>query len=155
MVYEWKSTARIKVDANVAGQIFEELEQTVGLTAENLLNASRNENAPLHNEFEWDDDIAAEEYRKEQARYLIRNLCVQTEQKCETPVRAYFIVNSKSYENIQTIFTDGVKHCALLDIALKELKAFQQKYKMLKELYPVFCAIETLTNAGQAEDDNA
>lgn len=52
MVYEWKITGICKVDANIAGAVCEELKNTVGLTRENLVNASRPEDAPLHDEFE-------------------------------------------------------------------------------------------------------
>lgn len=69
MVYEWKEAAQIKADAQKAGEMLENLEKTVGLTPKNLVEASRDESAPLHNEFEWNDTKAAEKYRETQAGY--------------------------------------------------------------------------------------
>lgn len=149
MVYQWKEAARIKTDANIAGKVCEELAETVGLTAESLLNASRAENAPLHGEFEWNDAIAAEEHRKNQARYIIRMLCIKKEpEKDENgeeeviPLRAFFKADVEVFEPIKEIMCEAKKRTALLDTALRELTAVQNKYIMLSELKPVFEAIE-------------
>ena len=55
MVYKWKDAARIKSDAQTAGEICEKLEKNGGLTAKRLVDESRPEDAPLHKEFEWND----------------------------------------------------------------------------------------------------
>ena len=64
MVYQWKSGSRIKGNAQESGELFEQLSKTEeGLTARTLLEANRPESAPLHNDYEWNNDIAAEEWR--------------------------------------------------------------------------------------------
>lgn len=148
MVYEWKTASYIKADANVAGKQCEELEKTVGLTAKNLLDANRDENAPLHNEFEWRDDIAAERYRENQARHIIACLCVRAETTTgeqSEPVRAFLKTEPESeYQSLNVILQSADSHSAMLATALKELKAFQNKYKMLSELKPLFGMIEDM-----------
>lgn len=42
------------------------------VTAERVLDSARPKNSPLHDEFTWDDSAAAEAYRLEEARRLIR-----------------------------------------------------------------------------------
>ena len=145
MVYQWNPASRIKTDANVAGKVFEELESTVGLTAKTLLDASRSEDAPLHNEFEWDDAKAAESYRETQASYIIRSLWVAAQDEISEPVRAVFSVNGGGYESVTVIMQDVDKRSALLDMALKELRSFERKYKILEELSEVFSAIDRLS----------
>lgn len=86
MVYEWKEAAQIKADAQKAGEMLEILEKTVGITPKNLVEANRDESAPLHNEFEWNDTKAAEKYRETQAGYIIRNICIVRESE-EKPHR--------------------------------------------------------------------
>ena len=147
MVYEWKVNGIYKTDANVAGKVLEELNNTIGLTNENLVNASRPEDAPLHNEFEWDDTIAAEKYRNVQAGKMINLLAVRIEEQNDEPVRAFYTLNAKigsggNYDNIRKIMVDSEKKERLLDIALRELKQFKEKYKMLNELAVVFEAID-------------
>lgn len=146
MVYQWKSASRIKADAQKAGEVFERLEKSVGLTSKTLLDESRPEDAPLHNEFEWDDSIAAEAYRETQASYLIRMLCIAPEEETSEPVRAFFQTELTSgYESIFRIIKSEEKRPALLDLALKELLAFQKKYQMLTELAGVFSEIEKVS----------
>lgn len=142
MVYQWKPASQIKCDAQKAGEVCEKLEKTVGLTAKNLLDASRPEDAPLHGEFEWDDTKAAEAYRETQASYIIRMLCIAPEEERKEPVRAYFVTEKQSYTNTHVILKDADKRSALLDIALKELSAFKRKYAILTELADVFTAID-------------
>lgn len=145
MTYQWKSASRIKADAQTAGEICEQLESTVGLTAKTLLDASRPEDAPLHDEFEWNDSIAAERYREDQARHLIRSLCVAPDSSDSPTIRAFFTVSSDStYENIQRIITIPKKRNSLLEMALSEFKAFEAKYNSIVELEPVFNAFQTL-----------
>lgn len=152
MVYQWNPASRIKADANKAGQVFEELQRTVGLTAKTLLDASRPEEAPLHNEFEWDDAKAAEAYRETQSLYIIRSLCVVPEGERKDLVRAVFIVNNESgYEGLNIIMENADKRTALLVVALRELQAFRKKYNTLKELDKVFTAIDHVANANNLD----
>ena len=143
MVYKWKDAARIKSDAQTAGEICEKLEKNGGLTAKRLVDESRPEDAPLHKEFEWDDATAAEAYREEQARYIIRSLIVQPEESKREVVRAFFpMAEQKVFESLPVILSDAKKTSALLDMALRELKAFELKYSTLSQLAPVFGAIK-------------
>ena len=143
MVYKWKDAARIKSDAQTAGEICEKLERNGGLTAKRLVDESRPEDAPLHKEFEWDDATAAEAYREEQARYIIRSLIVQPEETKNEVVRAFFpMAEQKVFESLPVILSDAKKTNALLEMALRELKAFELKYSTLSQLTPVFEAIK-------------
>ena len=147
MVYKWK-TNYFKTDANIAGKIFEELDATVGLSAESVVNVSRDENAPLHNEFEWDDEIAGEEWRKHQARRMISNLTITMEIDNKEPVmvRAYMSLdrNESKFDSIGTILTNEKKTTSLLNLAMKELISFERKYATLEELAGVFKEIDKL-----------
>lgn len=144
MVYQWKMSGLHKVSAQTAGEVCEQLDAEGRLTAEALVEASRPEDAPLHKEFEWNDSVAAEEWRKQQARMIINALVVCAAPSAE-PVRAYFKVSAApKYESLQAIVTTPDKYSQLLKQALGELAAFQRKYRSLKELDPVFAAFEQL-----------
>ena len=138
MVYEWK-TGYYKTDAETAAAVFKQLENSAtGLTAASLVDASRSEDAPLHNEFEWDDSVAGEEWRKQQARVMIGALVVRVEEK--PPVRKYVSIETTSpkYESIDVVIKNEEKTAALLAKALNELAAFERKYATLQELAGVF-----------------
>jgi len=151
MVYQWKKCSFIKADANVAGQMCEELSSTVGLTAKTLLNANRSEDAPLHNEFEWDNEKASELYRESQSRHIINCLCICAEPtKSETKeVRAFFTLEKSVYEPLSAILSVTEKRDALLEQAKKELNTFKQKYSTLKELKPIFEAINNMEETNE------
>ena len=139
-VYGWKSGSRIKVNAQQAGELFEQLET---VTPETVLEAAKSEDSPIHSAFEWDDTAAAEKYRLSQAGHLIRCLTVTvTEEENIEPQRAYFKIADEGYEQTKAIMHIEEKRISLLQQALSELKAFQRKYSMLTELAKVFAEIE-------------
>ena len=75
--YKFKIPSVHKVSAQVAGEICNTLSNSPGgLTPHRLVEVSRDENAPMHSEFEWDDSIAGEKYREEQAKKVIQHLVI-------------------------------------------------------------------------------
>lgn len=136
MVYEWKSGSRHKVSAQVAGEVCSRLESEGRLNACELVDESRPEDAPMHNEFEWDDSIAGEEWRRHQARNIINTIIVVPEVE-ERPVqRAFFKVESQSrnYESINVIIQQEDKYKKLLAQAKRDFESYKDKYITLKEL---------------------
>ena len=146
MVYQWKAASHISVDAQVAGEVCEQLAERGSLTAKSLLDASRDENAPLHDAFEWRDEVAGELYREDQARHIIRSLCVEKEQSSE-PVKAYFNItqDDRKYEHIDAILKKPDDMQKLLESALLELRAIQKKYSQLKMLSGIFQQIDQIS----------
>ena len=128
MVYQWKEGARIS-------------EQNA-LTAQRLVDESRPEDAPLHAAFEWNDTIAAEEWRKHTARHIINSLVIREE--AQAPVRAFFNIRAEgsSYQSIHAIIRRPDKMDCLLGEAYAELEAFRRKYAMLDQLRGVMDAID-------------
>lgn len=138
-----------RFDAQVVGELCDELSNTIGLTPKTLLDANRDTDTPLHDYFEWRDDVAAEKYREEQARYIIRSIIV-IEQENKPEVRAYspVVINNKNeFKHIDTIVKSSDLTQQMLENAKRELYAFQVKYNALREyaeLSEVFASIENL-----------
>ena len=145
MVYQWKSGARISADAQVAGEMCAKLEKEGRLTAKNLLNENREKDAPLHDAFNWNDSEAAELFREEQARYIIRSIVVKKENVAE-PIRQFIHVdvNENKYHSVDVLLSKVDTRDAVLRMALAELQAFRKKYQGLEELSKVFAAIDQL-----------
>ena len=146
MVYKWCESARYSVDAQVVGDVCEDLDNKGELTAQNLVNVSRPESAPLHGMFNWNDAEAAELYRVEQGRHIIRCLVTVPENN-EATTRAYYniVTEERKYHSINTILREPDKYAELMKSALKELQVFRKKYAVLNELKPVFDAIDDVT----------
>lgn len=58
-------------------EALERLERDGRLTAAGVLDSARDSASPLHRCFEWDDSVAGERYRLDQARRLIRSVRVE------------------------------------------------------------------------------
>lgn len=144
--YEYRVRGLQKAPAQVAGEIMEQLEQSeAGLSPASLLDASRDENAPLHNEFEWDDAKAAEEYRLNQAGQIIRNVYrVTVETQEQAPVRAFVPTGERqnAYVSIATALTNEQWRKNLLEQAKRDMQAFSAKYRNLDELSEVLNAMK-------------
>ena len=157
--YTWKNGTRHKVDANVAGKVFEKLQDEGRLNAEAVVKVSTPKNAPLHVEFEWRNSVAGHEWRKHQARNLMNGIAVVEivreehepqqielavpEKEVRPETRAFFrLAPGENYESLMTIMNSNDKRKALLDMALRELETFQKKYQILSELSAVFDAID-------------
>ena len=145
MVYKWK-TSYHKVDAETAGKEFERIKAKRGLTAEAVVEESRSPEATLHNEFEWNDVIAAEKFRVEQARHMLADIVVESDSPTGSITTRGFVKLSRSedYEHIQDVLVDVEKTSRLLDQAKTELRWFREKYATLEELAGVFNEIDKL-----------
>ena len=145
-VYKWKSGARAPVKAQVAGEVCEALAGEGRLTPRELVEASKPKDAPLHACFEWNNKVAAERYREQQASYIIRSVEVVREDMGE-PVRAFVSLtmdDEREYRSIEATLRTSDSREALLDSAKRELAAFERKYRILVELADVFAAFDRL-----------
>lgn len=150
MVYKWKSGARIKGDAQASGELMEELSVSEeGLTARTLLEANIPEGAPLHNDYDWDDSIAADKWRLQQSNQFIASLTVvvfedKGDASTDQPRAFHITTQEHNYDSLNVILSEPSKYEAMLQSAKAELNTFKRKYEILKELQPVFNAIKKI-----------
>lgn len=149
MVYQWKSGARISVSAQAAGEVCEKLESEGNLSAGRLVEVSRPEDAPLHSAFEWNDTIAAEEFRKSQARCIINHLVVVSETKPPEQIKAFFNVAESipTYDSFQAIIESVDKYDQLRQRVIKELESMQKRYAMVKGMESLTDVIDRIREA--------
>lgn len=114
-------------------------------TASEIVDAARNESTELHKCFEWDDSIAAEHYRKQQARWVVHHLVYVEEtiptDRPEIRIR-YCEKPNEGYRETRQIVMNEDSYKTLLTQAYAELRAFKRKYHMLKELQEIFDMIQ-------------
>jgi hypothetical protein len=134
--YSWTTGGfNYKQDPNEVGKELEKLGDE--LTPKNIVNLARNENSVLHEMFEWDDTVAAEQYRKQQANLIIQNLkiTVIADDNTERKVKAFVTVKRNTvFEPIEKVVKDVDKYSLLLDKAYKELNGIKIKYRELQEI---------------------
>lgn len=101
-----------------------------------VVEAARDRRHPLHKHFEWDDKKAADAYRLDQARAIIRIVRTQIEPD-EPPVRAFYSVkddNGQRYRAVETVMSSASLQLALLKAAERDLRAFQSRYQAIKDI---------------------
>jgi hypothetical protein len=78
------------------------------LTPLQVLEAARPEESPLHDFFEWDDSAAAEAYRIDQARELIRRVRIEVTYE-ETTIRTVQYVRDNTRKAEETGYVNVLK----------------------------------------------
>lgn len=122
--------------------VLKEIETEHGiLTAPMVVEAAQKPDSPLHNYFEWDDSVAAKNYRLWQARVLISNVQVQVLGK-KTDAYVNVIVNvndfpQRGYVPMERSLTDAEIYRQVLSNARRELEYWQNKYKTIRDLQGV------------------
>lgn len=181
--YSYVVGARIKLDPQCVGNELERIiEQNDGaLTPAMVVLEARSEFAPLHPHFEWNDGIAADKYRVEQARYLIRSVLV-TYERNEKPqtVRAFASITPQAdggrrfgldvpatnedgeeeervtgrriYVRIQDALSDAELRKQVLAAATREIQGWRKRYAEYREFADLFTRIDTLPLFGETAD---
>lgn len=141
MQAEWRVKGIYKADAQkVADEIGNDK-----ITPHEMIEKARNEQSELHKCFEWNDTIAAEKYRLQQARVVLSMLVFKPKTEEEQPVRIFSLTTEKStYQPTKSFLVQADEYQDLLKRALAELETFKRKYSTLNELEAVFKAMETL-----------
>lgn len=144
--YSWRIPHR--VDAKVAGEVMEKIEQRDGsVTKESFLEESRPENSPTHELFEWNDEIAAEKYRLKQSQKIITDLqikVIRQDVEKKIPAVVKVTVGNKTkgeYVNTEVVMQSDEMRKIALQNALADFKELEAKYENYVELEEIFKAI--------------
>lgn len=147
MSYQWKAGYRASVPAQVAGDELDRIAAINGgrITPPDVVEESRPEEAPLHPCFEWDDWRAAELYREEQARSVIRSVYVVPDDQPEAApqLRHVHVVldDEPCYVTTSRAMSDADLREQVMAQAVRDLEGWRKRYAHLEELAEVFAAI--------------
>ena len=164
--YAWGGI-KYSVSADTVGAVLEDIEQQNGTVSKELfLDASRSEDSPTHGMFEWDDSIAGEKWRLDQARKIICSLSLKIEHadasvkdigltidNGETTVPAFVSIVPRSdvsamarsqYINVSRGLSDQETREIVLKNAMRLLKVFKDKYSAYVEFAQIISDIDAL-----------
>ena len=134
-------------------RIYDLVEEKDGiLTPEQVLIDAKNDKSPLHDFFEWNDTEAAERWRMNQARYLLRSIHVVLKNDDGEEEQTRFTYNVRDvpdddgegqrvYCTIQRVLTDADIRAQVIDQAMRQLQSWRDKYRQYSEFAKVFNAI--------------
>lgn len=141
----WKVKGFFKADAETVYKEITALGDS--FSPEQIVEAAKDEKSELHKCFTWDDTVAAENWRKHQARVLVAQLVVKTETSDNEPVSVRVIASTSArneYKPVVKMLEVEQDYADLLARATRELQAIRSKYKMVTELREIFEAIDEL-----------
>jgi hypothetical protein len=112
-------------------------------TQEMVDYARNNPQSELHKLFEWNDTIAAEKYRNQQAKDILRFLKItvvddETKDKEKTLVR-YFVSTGKhdgTYKKTETVFKNATEADRVLENMRRDAENYINRYKAYVNLNP-------------------
>lgn len=153
--FEFSDGARFQAgantDAKVVGEHLEFLrKQHKGeLTPADVLADARHDNSPLHSFFEWDDGVAAEQFRLQQARGLIKSVIAVYVREDKPAVRTKMFVHvpepsAPHYRETSHAMSQAKTRKMVLDRAWNELKAWKARYRDLEEFAGLVQIIDTI-----------
>ena len=132
-------------------EIKEELEEVLKSNKQGLLRPNevvdyaRDNRTTLHTQFEWDDEIAGEQYRLQQARQVIAVFTIPSPKKgSRAQIREFVSLEPDrkkeggGYRPTLKVLSNKEHRKQLLLQSLKEFNNWHRKYSNLKELKPVF-----------------
>ncbi len=149
VIYGWRSGSRVSLDAQRVGEAIEKLTKRHNGVLEpgHIVDAARDEQSPMHPHFQWDDAEAAELYRENQARELVRSLTVDVSRSNleARPIRAFVNVevgSERGYVSTATAMSSEDLRKQVLERAFAELEAWRARHAELSEMARIFAAID-------------
>lgn len=128
-----------KADPQRIGEALEAISAKAGghLTPPDIVETARNPRHVLHKHFEWDDQVAAESYRLDQARSLVQCIHVEAGETESGVARAYLSVREKdgtSYRSIGDVLQSADLQAKVLAAAERDLLSFESRYRSLSDI---------------------
>lgn len=147
-----------KANPQVIGEALAKITSDAGgkLTPHAVVNAARSDRHPLHRHFEWDDATAAEAYRLDQARSIIRLIRVEEPDAPEGSVRAFMSVASDgvSYRAASEVKSSQHLQAVVLRQAERDLEAFEKRYRELTEVCDLVRAAREAVSRRKTKPEN-
>lgn len=152
--YEFSEGARLQsgadmADADGVGQHLEMLRERFKgeLTPADVVADAKNHNSPLHSFFEWDDGEAAEQWRLQQARGLIRAVVAVYVDETEPAKRIQAFVHipesgAPHYRSTEHAMSQERTRDMVLRQAWREFQSWKKRYAHLDELAEFFKSVD-------------
>lgn len=140
--------SRLKdADARILGPVFESLMETGPIRPQDIVDAARPKHSLIHNYFTWDNAVAAEHWRCEEARYYLRHIEV-IRAEAKEPIRLFHRVGLDTkeggYVTLQNILERPGYLAQVREQCQRELIGIQRRYRQYKELIPSIEALQPI-----------
>lgn len=107
-----------------------------GLTPKEIVNAAKAKRSPIHRVFEWNDSVAGEHYRLQQARLLIGNLRILVVYANREPLIHRVFVNLEDgigYRSSVAVEQNASARARLIELVMGDLRQAQTRLAALQD----------------------
>lgn len=126
-------------DAQKIGPVIYELSQQGGVTARDVVDAARSVNSPLHPYFEWNDKIAADEFRLWRARDMMGSIKIKFTEPDDPgeikEARAFQVTRvaphesePRKYRTFEVLHGDTAFAAQMMESAYADIIMWRRKY---------------------------
>lgn len=148
MIYKFKQGNTFKgIDAQVVGDELERIRRANDgkLESTEVVRWAAEPDSPIHNAFTWDNEKAAEAYRLDEARSLIKSVVIVREQGPPQPAfwnvavsvpSADAVTTEHYYQSADVIAQNPKEFNSALTLMLRELASAQKGLEQLRLLAP-------------------
>jgi len=123
-------------DAQRIGEELELIKSKETLNPRSVVKKAKDRKSVLHNYFDWDDNVASEKWRLQQARSIVNHVIevviIKGEQVEE---RAFFNVVAKNDKNVYVSLTEAITIPSYKKQVLKEMEITLQNLLRLIKLF--------------------
>jgi hypothetical protein len=111
------------------------------LTPQIVVDVARDEAHPLHSRFEWNDAVAGEAWRREQAHRLIQKAKIEYRPEGDGPPRLIrgFVAVPKAdgfaFDPVEEVAEDPFRKQLVLNAMEREWKALLKRYQEYEEFF--------------------
>lgn len=143
-IIKWKIDGKYHADPTKCKDEIESIGSDV--KPQQIVDYAKNPDTELHKCFTWDNNLAAEKWRLQEARQIVCSLVIVesgTEDKEDVKFRVFHKTNNEDgYKPIQFILKDKGEYEALLERCLADLRALKKKYQTLSEYQEIWDLID-------------
>lgn len=154
--YAWREGARQSLDAQVVGEELARIAEKADadlpqLSPQVIVDEATPEDSPIHDGFEWNNEVAANNWRCSEARSMVRSIrTVSNGEVQAAPVWVAVTIpetNQRAYvETVKAWDQEAMRQQVLAD-AMKQLRGLAARYRNLEALSGVVAEIDRLPDA--------
>ena len=147
-----------KITGKINEKVIEEIlkvKEKKGLTAEAIIEQAKNKTSSLHNLFDWDNTMAAEKWRLQQARVLINEVKVIVEdqiyyafENVSVAVNETDATKREYYSRQEIIETESLR-AKVVESAYHQLLYWREKYRQYNEFGNIIKEIDAFESKRQ------
>lgn len=155
MVYKWRNGRSFGVPAQVAGERLAQIAEAEGgqLSPSAVVEDATPEGSPLHPAFEWDNTVAAQKHREQQARAMLSSIVsvrVHQSRPEEQSARLVYVSvgqpvkGGACYVRTEDAMSSKANREHVVRSAMIALAGWKERYGHIEELARVVEAIEDI-----------